>query len=1059
MHTFRRVAVIAALLLAWAFSGNDRAPLTLTMSEAVAAPRADEKDAKSPHELSALRILTKVIHYVKENYVDPKRVRPKEMLVASLEAVEKSVPDVMVDGNADLGRVRVNVNGKLKEFDIGHVDSLWKMSFTMKDIFDFIARNMRPVEDSREIEYAAVNGMLQTLDPHSVLLRPEMYREMKLTTKGEFGGLGFVIQMREGVLTVVKVLPKTPAFRGGIKKDDQILKIGEESTVNMDLNEAVGKLRGPVDSKVTITVNRKGWDKPQQMTVTRALITIESVQSKMLASNIGYARLKNFQGNTTKDLQSALEDLAEQAKKSGSPNGLKGLVLDLRGNPGGLLDQAIQVSDLFLSSGTIVSTVGLSDKLREEKRAHQDDEDDLFPIAVLVNAGSASASEIVAGALKNQNRAVIIGRQSFGKGSVQVLYDFPDDSALKLTIAKYLTPGDLSIQEVGITPDIQLIPTRVTKERVDVFAPRRSMGEADLESHFANPSNAQAAKKRDDVVVREKPQDTVKYLKEEKVKVAKADPTKPDPKATPIKGGTKAILTDTNDAPDTHNEELDDQLDAESQDEVREDFEVTFARDYLLAAPQLRREDQLKAGRNFVMEKRQVEDKRIADAITGLGIDWTAGETPKNPQLVSTLKPSSDKKVNAGETIPLELTVENKGGDAVRRLRAWIESDNGFLDRREFLFGQVKPGEKKTWTVNVKIPKDLASRRDGVTVKLQDDTGVLAETTAGELTIVEIPRPQFAFNWSIVDDCAACNGDGIVQRGENIWVTLDVTNVGTGKALDVFSSVRNGSGDANIFIEKGRFKLGELNPGETKSSRFQLEVKKGFKGDEFGLKYAVIDEPLEEFTADKVMIPVAPEGSPTIAFEPSKAISRLADKAEIFAAADGKRVLAKLPKGAVVAELARGGNMAKIEWEKDRFVFARIADLRDAKGQKPALPKDADWAHFRTPAQISMNVDPQLGGAVVDGEKFTLSSVVTDSQLIDVFVMVNDQKVFFRGASPEDNGKLKFSTEFSLKEGNNLVTVIARESADFASRKSVVIRRRPAAVAQKAGEPSNQAKP
>lgn len=1045
MQIIRRVAVIAALLAAWAFTGNDRAPLTLTMSEAVAAPRLDEKDfQKSPHELSALRVLSKVIHYVKENYVDPKRVRPKEMLVASLEAVEKSVPDVMVDGNAEQGRVRVNVNGKLKEFDISHVDSLWKMNFTLKDIFDFIAKNMRPVEDSREVEYAAINGMLQTLDPHSVLLRPDMYGEMKLTTKGEFGGLGFVIQMREGVLTVVKVLAKTPAFRAGIKKDDQILKIGEESTVNMDLTQAVGKLRGAVDSKVTISVNRKGWDKPQQMTLTRAMIMIESVQSKMLSSNVGYVRLKNFQGNTTKDLSKALEELTDTARKNGSKE-LKGLVLDLRGNPGGLLDQAIQVSDLFLSSGTIVSTVGLSDKLREEKRAHQDEEDDLFPIAVLVNAGSASASEIVAGALKNQNRAVIIGRQSFGKGSVQVLYDFPDESALKLTIAKYLTPGDISIQEVGIIPDIELVPTRVAKDRIDLFAPRRSMGEADLESHFANPANAQAVKKRDDVLNKEKPGDSLKYLKEEKVKVAKAD--KPDAKK---QSNSKTVLTDTENA-DNHGEELDDQLDAESQDEVKEDFEVTFARDYLLAAPQLRRDDQIKAGKKFVDERRAGEDKRIADAITNLGIDWTAGETPKKLDLVSSLKPSSDKKITAGETVPLELSVENKGGDSVKRLRAWVESDNGFLDRREFLFGAVKPGEKKTWTVNVKIPKDIASRRDGVTVKLQDDSGVLAETTAGELTIVEIPRPQFAFNWSIVDDCAACNGDGIVQRGETIWINVDVSNVGPGKATDVFSSVRNAA-DANIFIEKGRFKLGEINPGETKSSRFQLEVKKGFTGDEFAIKYAVIDEPLEEFTADKILIPVAAVGAPAVTFEASKGIGRIAEKAEIYADATGKRPLASLPKGAIVTEQARGGNMVRVEWEKDRFVFVKQSDLRDAKGQKPTASKDANWSHYRTPAQISMNVDPSLGGAVVDGEKFTLSSVVNDPQLLDVFVLVNDQKVFFKSATPEDGGKLKFTTEFSLKEGNNLVTVVARESQDFASRRSVVIRRRPAAVAQKAGD-------
>src|SRR5687767_2829347 len=226
------------------------------------------------------------------------------------------------------------------------------MSFTLKDSFRYINENMQPMEDTRDVEYAAVNGMLSKLDPHSVLLRPEMYREMKLATKGEFGGLGFVIQMKEGALTVVKVLPKTPAYRAGIKKDDVITRIGEESTVNMDLNEAVSKLRGPVDSKVTITVARKAWDKSQSMTIARAMISIESVQSKLLSENVGYIRVKNFQGNTTRDLQAAIEHLEGQAQNGG---GMKGLVLDLRGNPGGLLEQAIQVSDTFLSDGTIVS--------------------------------------------------------------------------------------------------------------------------------------------------------------------------------------------------------------------------------------------------------------------------------------------------------------------------------------------------------------------------------------------------------------------------------------------------------------------------------------------------------------------------------------------------------------------------------------------------------------------------------------------------------------------------------------------------------------------------------
>ena len=208
---------------------------------------------------------------------------------------------------------------------------------------------MRPIEDTRDVEYAAVNGMLSTLDPHSVLLKPEFYREMKLTTKGEFGGLGFVIQMNEGNLTVVKVLPKTPAFRAGIKSDDQIKKIGEESTVNMDLNEAVSKLRGPVDSRGDHHRRAQGLDKPMVLTVARAIISIESVQSKLLAGNVGYVRLKNFQGNTTRDLQAALTNL--DPRRRGAAGGLKGLVLDLRGNPGGLLEQAIQVSDLFVCQG------------------------------------------------------------------------------------------------------------------------------------------------------------------------------------------------------------------------------------------------------------------------------------------------------------------------------------------------------------------------------------------------------------------------------------------------------------------------------------------------------------------------------------------------------------------------------------------------------------------------------------------------------------------------------------------------------------------------------------
>lgn len=1060
--SLRRALTLLLLLGAWALVGQDRTPLPEVMSQAVAGPGGRDTEParsveRSPHDLANPRLFTKVILYVKDHYVDPRRVKPKEMMIAALEYVEKTVPEVIVEGNADQSKLKVTVASKVQTFDISHVDSLWKMSFTLKDVFRFIDDNMQPMEDTRDVEYAAVNGMLSKLDPHSVLLRPELYREMKLTTKGEFGGLGFVIQMKEGNLTVVKVLPKTPAYRAGIKKDDIIRKIAEESTVNMDLNEAVSKLRGPVDSRITITVDRRGWEHPQVMSVTRAMISIESVQAKLLDKGVGYVRLKNFQGNTTRDLQLALQDLSRTAEPQG---GLKGLVLDLRGNPGGLLEQAIQVSDLFLSQGTIVATVGLSDKLREEKKAHADEQDDRYPIAVLVNAGSASASEIVAGAMKNLNRAVIIGRQTFGKGSVQVLYDFPDDSALKLTIAKYLTPGDVSIQEVGVVPDIALVPTRVTRDRVDVFAPRKSIGEADLDSHFGNPGSAQVASKREEVLGREKPAEELKYLKEDQKakdpsaraqlqqegkapKLSKSD----KPGGPKTKHGDKDPLLDADVA--GTDEDLDDQLDAEAQDEVKEDFEVLFARDFVLKAPFVERDRMLAAGKSFVAQRRRDEEERISAAITALGVDWSPGESGKTAQLASTLKPGLERRIEAGELLELELQAENRGSEPVKRLRAYTESENAFLDRREFLFGALAPGEKKTWKVPVRLPKDLTSRRDGVTVRFFDDSGPVGEPLAAELNFSELPRPAFAFSWQVQDLCEKCNGDGVVQLGESVDLVLDVTNTGTGKALDSFATIKN-VGDPNVFIEKGRFKLGELASGESKTARFRVELKHGYRGTSFPLKLAVIDEPLEEFATDKLELPVYDAALGEI---DSKRITvKLPEKVELRAAPLANAAsLFRLNKPVVMTATGRLGTWLRVELDKDRFAFVPAADAKEVRTKPQPVWKDLVYLSRRNPPAITLSMDPSLGGVVADGDRFTLSgSVSGNSKDVDLYVLVNDQKVYFKTVAGTDKepAKFKFTTDFQLKAGNNSVMVVARESADFASRRTLIVRRRPDTLAQ-----------
>ncbi len=1067
----RRSLLVLALLGAWTLLARDHAPLPLTVGEAVAGPAARGEGAsdvlrngdRPPHDLSALKIYTKVLIYVKDNYVEPKRINPREMMVASLEWVERSVPDVLVEPDKDHNHLRINVNGKVRDFDISHVDSLWKMSFPMKDIFEFIGANMRPSEDTRDVEYAAVNGMLSTLDPHSVLLKPEYYREMRLTTKGEFGGLGFVIQMKEGNLTVVRVLPKTPAYRAGIKKDDQIKKIGEESTVNMDLNEAVSKLRGPVDSRVTITVERKTLEKPMVLTLARATISIESVQSKLLTGNVGYIRLKNFQGNTTRDMQAALTNLARDAEASG---GLKGLVLDLRGNPGGLLDQAIQVSDLFVSQGTIVTTVSLSERQREERRAHADEGDNLYPLAVLVNPGSASASEIVAGALKNLNRATIIGQQTFGKGSVQVLYEFPaasgnpnEESALKLTIAKYLTPGDVSIQEVGVEPDIELIPTRVTPERVNVFAPRKTLGEADLEHHFGNPGSQAAATKREQVLGLEKPFASIRYLKEDtKQKDAAARQQKAEEGKTPKlsrsdkggkvekrKGEGVHPLLDTD--PNKLDEDLYDQLDAEAQDEVKEDFEVLFARDFVLKEPYTQRQRMLQAGKAYLQERASQEQERINAAVATLGLDWAPGPTPKAPQLVATLRPAMDKRINPGDTFDLEVSAENRGSERLSRVRAWTESENPMLDRREFLFGGLAPGEKRTWKTPVKVPKDLYGRRDDVTVKFADDQGPLPQQLVAEVNFGELPRPAFALSWQVLDDCAQCNGDGVAQRGETVQVVVDVTNQGPGQALDAVASIKNAA-DQNVFIEKGRFKIGEIPPGETRTARFTLEVKRGYVGDSFPLKLSVLDEPLEEYATERINVPLSDK---PYSVEARKGSVRLEAGAQLLNGPDERApAVLRTRKAGVLPVVARVNGLLKVEPEKGRFAFVRQADAHEPKAGKAPAPELVAMP-FREPPQIVLNVDQSQGGVVAPADRFTLSGTVTEPKgLLDMFVLVNDQKVFFRTSDSPKNEptKLRFTTDFPLKDGANSVVVVARQTQDFASRKVLILRRRPAAVAQ-----------
>jgi len=363
---------------------------------------------------------------------------------------------------------------------------------TFSVVLDLIQRNYFEEVDTKKVLYGAIQGMLTSLDPHSSFLKPEDYKELQVETKGSFSGIGIEISTKDGVLTVVSPIEGTPAFKAGLKPNDKIIKIENKSTKDMTLMQAVKLLRGNKGTKVTITIFREGWTKLKDITLSRDTIPIISIKSVMLDDSYGYIKITNFQDKTTADFKKALNSLES---KNG---GLKGLIIDLRNNPGGLLDQSVNISDEFLENGLIVYTDGRLENQKMKFTAKPNDASHNYPVVVIVNEGSASASEIVAGALQDHKRAVIVGTQTFGKGSVQTIIPLEDGSAVRLTTARYFTPSGRSIQAKGIVPDI-VIPfknseNKENQEKTTEGKNSLFIMEKDLEGHI--PSEDEKSKNK-----------------------------------------------------------------------------------------------------------------------------------------------------------------------------------------------------------------------------------------------------------------------------------------------------------------------------------------------------------------------------------------------------------------------------------------------------------------------------------------------------------------------------------------------------------------------------------
>ena len=967
------------------------------------SPRAQAARSKTPWDLTKLQVMNRVIHQVNDDYVDPRRIDHQRMMLAGLDAIQKDVPPVLVYYREGEETLKVQVNSAESEFET-KVTSPWELSRRFRDVFAFLQEQLEDEEDIElnEVEYTAVNGMLKTLDPHTVLLPPAVFEEMQTSTRGEFGGLGIVISIRDGHLTVIRPINDTPASRAGLQRGDRIVKINEESTLNMPLQEAVNRLRGRKGSTVTIFIRRKNkagnYSPPRPVKLTRARIDIESVEHRMLRDDVGYIRIKNFQGNTERHLRRALAALHKRR--------MVGLVLDLRGNPGGLLDQAVQVADTFLEDGPIVTTSSQDPRERTEEYAEPGGTEPDYPMVVLINGQSASASEIVAGALKNHDRALILGEQSFGKGSVQVLYRLQDRSALKLTVAQYLTPGDVSIQGVGIVPDIAINPMTVDKENMDLKVDEVFLREGDLDAHLTHASATDS--QRPTIVLGY-------YLNPElRQRLLEAEPD-------------------------------------EEENEDQENFLIRFSKNLVLNAKSYKRPQMLRQSEPIIERVRKQETEKVVRDLKKLGVDWSVGPD-KGPSRVSVVAETTagDKPARAGEPLSLRVQVTNEGKNTLYQLRATTRSDNPWFEGRELVFGKLAPGETRSWTTTLgsctteddgkrvcRIPRSMIDRADGIRVELEEAHGHGPEPVEVRTVIQALPAPRFAYGIQVADNVVG-NGDGLVQPGEQVTVYFNVRNVSDVDSYQVQANLQNKSG-AGVLLHDGRFQRDSIPAGATWVVPFTLQVLPDFAESEATLLLGVADTQLGVSAGQKLTIPIA-QTAAQVGKLASKRVVSLEPGTELVArpAADAP-VIATVEKPMRLLQTAKSGAFASVNLGGGRPGWVPASAISAAQGQV-TQPPPVRWATEHAAPEIELAA---IESFVTRGEVFRVSGRAFDAQRVrDLYISTSRHKVFYESnQSSTTPRQLDFEAEIPVHPGMNAIMVVAREDNDSVTRHYFMVRR------------------
>jgi len=806
-----------------------------------------------------------------------------------------------------------------------------------------------------DVEYVAINGILRKLDPHSYMFTPKEFEEFSQNTEGNFGGLGIVISMNEsGEIGVVSVMEGTPAEKAGVFAADTIVQINDDSAINMPLSKAVEKMRGEPGTDVDVYIKREGVGQVMKFKITRAVIKVKSVIYAMPEKGVGYIKFTAFQENSYMQMREALDALKKQ--------GMKALVLDMRGNPGGLLNQAIKISDIFLSEGTIVSTVTEDDEKETSlAEAEKDDITDI-PLAVLINEGSASAAEIVGAALKKNKRAIVLGRSTFGKGSVQNLFPIPGGrGGLKLTIAQYLTPGDISIQSVGVVPDIELKPSFIDNEKISIFrSGESSFKEANFKEHIVSKYTPKE---------KDKPFLKITYFK------PYLDPEKALKERRKEKVGV-----------------------------FKNDEEITLAAELMKMKIKAPKSDIV----NLSKDLKEKEWGNITTKLNSVKVNWKKMSSlkPIDPEKLK-IELISDPKLFPGMLNKLKFRATYPG--EVENLAAYMDTDIPVLKNTEIIFGSFKNSVERE--VPVKLYESMPWRKERVNLILSaNDFATTLKEEKIEIETLSMPLPDVKFSYLIEESTG--NKNGIIEENESLKLKIWMKNFGKGKLADGRILLINANNTHEVFIKKGNEQV-ILNPGEEKIVELDFNISK-LKDINEKVKIAASLIDYKTRYQAGFSIPFTRVSGKCRYEKSTENPVILKSNASLYSSAEGTQISATMKTDGKEIVTGFCGDFASL---KSGF-WAKRNDLTNLASDTASSIATPTYSISMPEIEVdSAPVIVENGAAKID---FKLKGSVQD-----VFVFVNNKKVFYYRAGMNGN-KHDFSVPLTLEYKTNRIYIVVK---------------------------------